>query len=209
MTKQRLRTGVDLLDRELDGGIPMGTVTAITATPASQSELFLYEFAATRETVYLATLRGASTVDRVFDSRGVDADGVDTHRVGGDDPVASATAALPQLPAGVNVVVDPVDVLERGDGAAYRAFLEELQEQVVGTDRIAFLHCLDGDPVPPLRRDTVHVADLVFELATEVRGDALVNKLSVPKFRLGRAMNDVVKLDLSDDVEVDMTRNIL
>jgi len=47
----RLSTGVDILDRQLDGGIPPGSIVLLAADPASQSELFLYELAGVRATL--------------------------------------------------------------------------------------------------------------------------------------------------------------
>ena len=54
-TSELLSTGIEVLDRKLGGGVPKGTIIALSALPASQSELFLYEMAAVRETVYLTT----------------------------------------------------------------------------------------------------------------------------------------------------------
>ena len=57
---ERLRTGIEVLDRKLDGGIPAGSIVALTADPASQAELFLYELTATRGTLYLSLDRTGS-----------------------------------------------------------------------------------------------------------------------------------------------------
>ena len=59
---ERLRTGIDVLDRKLDGGLPAGSIVVLNATPASQAELFLYELTATRGTLYkyIKNVRSAS-----------------------------------------------------------------------------------------------------------------------------------------------------
>ena len=58
----RLSTGIDILDRQLDGGIPPGSIVLLAADPASQSELFPYELTAARATTYLTTIRSAPAV---------------------------------------------------------------------------------------------------------------------------------------------------
>jgi KaiC/GvpD/RAD55 family RecA-like ATPase len=72
----------------------------------------------------------------------------------------------------------------------------------------AHLHCLDGHGVPELRDTTEHMADIVFELDTRVKGDRVENRLAVPKFRGGQALADVIKLELADEVEIDTSRDI-
>ena len=52
------------------------------------------------------------------------------------------------------------------------------------------------------------MADVVFQLETTVEGDRIENRLAVPKFRGGRAMSDVIKLELSDEVDIDTSRDI-
>ena len=42
----RLKTGIDVLDRKLNGGLPAGCIVALTASPSSQAELLLYELTA-------------------------------------------------------------------------------------------------------------------------------------------------------------------
>lgn len=204
-----LKTGIDTLDRKLGGGIPFGTVTALSASPASQSELLLYELADTRETVYLSTIRTGDAIVDTLDGRAVDTGTVEAIRLDTDEPVDHAQTVLADLGDGVNLVVDPVDVLEGAGDGQYRQLLADLKQRVTGTSSVVVLHCLTDGETPTRRRDTLHVADLVFDLATEIRGDSVTNRMAVPKFRTGQSIEDVIKLDLTSEVEVDTTRNIL
>ena len=52
------------------------------------------------------------------------------------------------------------------------------------------------------------MADAVFDLETSVRGTDLVTRLSVPKFRGGSALTETIKLELTDTVAVDTSRDI-
>ena len=204
-----ISTGIDILDRKIGGGIPVGTVTALSASPASQSELFLYELAATRRTVYLSTLRTEDAVAAVLDDRDIDLDTIEVFRIDEGDPIGTAEQALDELSEETNMIVDPVDVLESSDSTSYRWFLAELNQHVTGTTNTAVLHCLDDDVTPGQRRNTIHFADIVLQLSTEVSGDGIENRLTVPKFRTGQSVEEVIKLDMTSEVEVDLSRNIL
>lgn len=205
---EKLPTGIDVLDRELDGGIPAGRVVALSAAPASQSELFLYEVASARETTYLTTERTAAAVREVLEGTASDPDDVEVYRIGPEDPIVEAAEAIGHLPDRSTLIVDPMRLLERQGTAAYRAFLNDLRRTTAETGSIAFLHCLDGETTPPQRDRTRYVADVVFDLATELRGDTIENRLSVPKLRGGRAIEDAIKLNLQADVSIDVSRKI-
>ena len=202
-------TGIDIIDRELGGGIPRGSVVALSAVPASQSELFLYEFADTRQTVYLSTVRTRDAVEWTLENRGVDLDAVEIIQADSEDPLEHAQWVLADLPDETNLVVDPAGVLEDSDDGDYRQFLADLKQSAGEGGNVALLHCLDGPSPPTHRCDTVHVADLVFELSTTLDGQSVINRLTVPKFRGGQSVEDVIKLDLTSEVEVDMSRNIV
>lgn len=204
-----LATGIDVLDRKLGGGVPLGGVVTISAPPASQSELFLYEFAATRETVYLSTLRTPETVQKALDAQEIDSESIETVHVDPDRPLAHASELLDELAAETNVVLDPMGPLEEGKPAAYRRFLADLKQRTVENGNVAFLHCLREPKPPDKRRLTNYVADIVFELETDTEGQSVVNRLTVPKFRGGQSVEDVIKLDLTSEVEVDVSRNIV
>ena len=52
----RLKTGVEILDRRLGGGVPAGSLVSLVAQPDTQCELLLRELARCRETIYISTV---------------------------------------------------------------------------------------------------------------------------------------------------------
>jgi KaiC/GvpD/RAD55 family RecA-like ATPase len=205
---ERLDTGISALDRELDGGIPPGSIVSLAAAPASQAELFLYELTAARKTLYLSLDRTSDAVANSIDDAPAATGDPTVRDVTGDAPLDNASKLIAALPESSNLIVDPIDVLERSDPARYRNFLNELQNHIYNTGGLALLHCLDGRNVPQLRDTTEHMADVVFELETRVKGDRIENRLAVPKFRGGRALSDVIKLDLTASIDIDTSRDI-
>ena len=205
---ERLRTGISALDRQLEGGIPSGSIVALTAAPASQAELFLYELTAARGTLYLTLDRTSDAVTNSLAAAPTATGDPTVRDVTGDAPLDNASKLVAALPESSNLIVDPVDVLERHDPPRYRNFLNELQNHIYNTGGLAVLHCLDGRDVPKLRDTTEHRADVVFQLETTVKGDRVENRLAVPKFRGGRALSDVIKLDLAATIDIDTSRDI-
>ncbi|ELZ34497.1 reca-superfamily ATPase possibly involved in signal transduction [Halogeometricum pallidum JCM 14848] len=203
----RLTTGITVLDRELGGGIPAGSIVALLADPASQSELFLYELTAVRGTLYLTTVRSDQAVEDAIARTRTRTGSPTVRDVGGEAPLDVANKLVRDLPEGANLIVDIVDVLESNDPVRYRAFLNGLQTHMVNTGGLAVLHGMKGGE-PANRRYTEHMADVVFDLRTTVDGAEIENRLAVPKFRGGRAPEETIKLRLSDQVAVDTSRDI-
>jgi KaiC/GvpD/RAD55 family RecA-like ATPase len=204
----RLNTGIDVLDRKLEGGIPGGSIVALTADPASQAELFLYELTATRGTLYISLDRTGDSVSTSIESAPTRTGDPTVRDVTGDAPLDNASKLVSALPEESNLIIDPADVLERQEPTRYRNFLNELQNHIFNTGGLAILHCLDGRTVPELRDTTEHMADVVFQLETRVKGDRIENRLAVPKFRGGEALTDVIKLELAAQVDIDTSRDI-
>ena len=204
----RLATGITVLDRQLGGGIPPGSIVLFTADPASQSELLLYELTAARGTLYLTTIRSPQAVrDAVnrFEGRV----GNPTVRdVGGDAPLDHANRLVGDLPEKANLIIDIANPLENAETQRYRSFLNRLQTHMTNTGGLAFMHAMKGDAVPDNRDLTKHMADVVFDLHTDVNGTEVVNRLAVPKFRGGRALEETIKLRLAERVSIDTSRDI-
>ena len=205
----RLRTGIDVLDRKLDGGLPAGSMVALTAHPASQAELFLYELTATRGTLWLSLDRTAEAVTDSIENTPAQTGDPTVRHISGEAPLDNAGKLISARPETSNLIVDPLDVLESQEPPSrFRSFMNDLQNHIFNTDSLAILHCLEGRNVPPLRDTTEHFADVVFSLRTSVVGDQVENRLAIPKFRGGRAPSDVIKLDLVEDVSIDTSRDI-
>ncbi len=204
----RLDTGIDVLDRKLDGGLPPGCIVAYSADPASQSELLLYELTAARGTLYLTTERSDDAVDHAIDASPSVVGSPTVRQVTSDDPLEEATRLISALPDGANLIIDTMDVLERTDRDDYIDFCNELKSQMLETGSIAVLHCLKSDHTPANRTRTIHAADAVFDLRTKIAGSELENHLTIPKFRGGGQPTEAIKLELTEEVAIDTSRDI-
>lgn len=205
---KRLSTGIPVLDRQLEGGIPSGSTLVLSATPASQSELFLYEFIRARPTLYLTTLRSEMAVRDSINRAGIPTDDPKIAEIDGDAPLDQATQLIGTLPEESTLVIDPIDPLEAANPSRYRRFLNQLGTHLQNTESIAILHALNGRQTDPTRDVTEYMADIVFDLRTEIRGSEIVNKLAVPKFRGASALEETIKLNLVDTVQIDTSRDI-
>lgn len=203
----RLPTGIDVLDRRLGGGLPAGSVVALSAPPASQSELLLYELTAARPTLYLSTDRRKEAVSDAIDRTLAPTGRPMIEYVPGDAPLENARRQFQRIDGQTNLIVDPADLLERTDRIRYQHFLNDLQNHMHNTGSVTVLHCLSGDE-PPLRTTTLHMVDVVLELRVDYTTADVETRLAIPKFRGGRALDETIKLELAERVRIDTSRDI-
>ncbi|MFB6110719.1 MAG: RAD55 family ATPase [Halodesulfurarchaeum sp.] len=201
-------TGVEVLDRELDGGLPAGSVVAYQAPAASQGELLLYELTRPRETLYLTTVRTEDAIMDAIEAAKAPTGDPAVQLITGEDRIEDMRRAVRNAIDGMTVIVDPVDPLERADRPRYERLLNEIRNHMINTGGIAFLHALEGDRIPPLRETTQHVADVVLDLDVSLKGGEVDSRLTVRKYRGGKIPNETIKLDLTERVRVDTSRDI-
>lgn len=204
----RLPTGVEALDRELEGGLLPGSVVAYLAPPASQSELLLMEMTNERHSLYLSTARTEGAVRDAFERVQAPTGDPVIHFVPGDAPIDNARQLFRNVDDEANLIIDPLDTLERGEPARFQKFLNELQNHMRNTGSVAMLHCISGEGEPSARSMTKHMADVVFDLRVVYDGAEVETRLAVPKFRGGRSLDETIKLELADRVRVDTSRDI-
>jgi len=179
----RLPTGIDGLDTLLGGGLPPGSVVALEAEPASQSELLLYSMTATRGTLYLSTERSEESVRDALGASPVEVGSPTVRSLDVEAPLGQARELVENLPEGANLVLDSADPLERMDRGSYVSFLNALKERTLEVEGLAVLLCLDGDHASEHRSLTEHFADAVVGFETVADDDGVTHHAEVRKFR--------------------------
>ena len=209
---ETLPTGISVLDREFGGGLPSGSVVVLKADPASQSELILDRFTRVRACRYLTTVRPVTAVEEflTLNTDGSDPSAETTIRaVESDDSFEEVIELVTDIPERGTIVVDSVDELETRERTEYSRFLNALRRQAADSDSLVLLHAFkSGHTETPNRLITEQIADIVFDLRTTVTGTEIVNRLVVPKYRGGAALEEPLKLKLTDTVSVDTSRDI-
>lgn len=209
-SNRRYSTGLAFLDSRLDGGIPVGTLLALTAPASSQSELLLYHFATTRPVLYISTTNPAEGELRAALESAAVADPADLEfeYAPPEDLLEDPDRYLERIPPESYVVADPIDGLEQGESTRYLSFINSLKERLRETDSIGVFHGIDTEPIPDRRRLTLKRADYVWRIEQLVLSREINTRLLVTKARGGRALSEPIPLVISDRVRVDTSRRI-
>ncbi|WP_276260045.1 RAD55 family ATPase [Haloglomus litoreum] len=217
MSDERLSTGIGGLDRATDGGVPPGSLVAVTGDADSPAERIAYAFADAHPARYYSTLRSGSAVDETMSASSTGVDEFD-FRDGEESPtrmqdvrrgdlLSGPDDRFTSLSAGETVVVDPVNTLERADRDDYRTFLDGLVSGLRSAGGIGVLNAHTVPNTPDGRDLTLALADVVLDLRMLVE-DRVSWKLVVRKFRRGAIPPKPLALAFDDGVRVDETREL-
>ena len=190
----QLSTGVAALDRELNGGIPAGSLVAVTGRPASRADRLLYELASARRSLYLTATRSETAVRDALTASGAGLDRCAVKRIDAERPLDHAYQLIQRVTEPATVVIDPVNAIERAGEGRLAEFLNALRARLTETDGVGVLHCLDGRAVPPQRDVTEYAADGVLSVSTERRDGELDTRVTVPKFRGKPPVTEAIEL---------------
>jgi hypothetical protein len=218
VSDERLSTGIGGLDRAIDGGVPPGSLIALTAGADSPGERLCYAAAAAHPARYFSTLRPGEVVDEAMDAAtGGIGDGFDFRDeedtptrvldVRDIDLLSAPGERFDDLGAGETVIVDPVNPLERGDRDAYRAFLDSLADSLRAAGGIGVLHAQQTPETPTSRGLTLSRADVTLELQRTIE-DRVAWTLLVTKVRHGSLPTEILSMAFDDGVRVDETREL-
>lgn len=204
----RLSTGVNVIDRHMHGGVPVGSLLALSAPPETQSDLLLSAAADAADTYYLSTDRAADAVETRL-GRSPDA-GTELHveAVSPETVAAGPSAALDAVPSGGFLVVDGFDAFERLGRDDQLRTLRALSACVRERGSVGILACSRQDDRTAARQRTLRFSDVVWVLHLTVTTLSVETRLTITKVRNGRPHLEPVKLKLTDQVVVDTSRDI-
>ena len=210
-----LSTGIEPLDRYLGGGIPPGRIVAFLSPAQTQGELLLKHIVAQPDSLYLSSLRPRWEVEesvRDFVQRvgEFESNRVDTRveRLEPPNTLQEAGDRIDRLGDRSVLVIDSMEELETDPRDEYAGFLRHVKRRLWDTGSIGLLHCVALDDPPANRPVTLQLADIVLELRRSVQPGGVNYLLVVSKFRGGRALTEPVKLELTETVRIDTSRDI-
>lgn len=211
----RLTTGITMLDRELEGGIPPGRMLSLVAPPETQSELLVKEMAISRPSVYISTFRPEWEVreglrdhlQKSQDEALLDNE-LQVSYVRPEDLLAEPMAFIGDLPKGSNLIIDSINEFEIEDRTQYVEFLNTAKEALWDTGSVGLFYGIEEPRAPQARSLTLKRSDIVWQLDRSVRANEIQTTLVISKFRGGKALTEPVKLVLTDEVQVDLSRDI-
>lgn len=227
-------TGIDLLDRSLDGGLPAGSVVYLSAEPKSMSEVFLYQFSTVRKTYYFTTSRRPKYIsqditDLNFDIKNIvyidvysqyylDQYGEMVDNIGNEyvdrEVIDFTEKQLKNIrDAGdedVNIIFDTFSFylrLNLNFGKVLR-LANLVYETTRGCGGIAYLYVLKGSHPINIENELINLCDTVFDIELERVGERVTNKLSIPKIRGRRASSELIRFKVVDGIRIDTSRDI-
>lgn len=211
----RMSTDIESIDRYLGGGIPMGRILCFIAPPDTQGELLVKQLAAAHNCLYLSTLRPKWEVQEEVTDHVQKSDrpragrtSVQIEQLDPDAWLDDARRYVEGIDDNSIVVIDSVNELEALEKARYVRFIDDVKRRLWDTGSVGLFYGIEDDPPPAQRAVTLRRADLVWQLRRSVQPGEVQHLLVISKFRGGRSLTEPIKLELTDGVSVDTSRDI-
>lgn len=201
-------TQLRALDRELNGGIPAGSVVMLRAPPEVATEKLLTAvLRANTPSIHASILRPAQPVRQEYQAENPETSpqvvNIDTSGVFSESSDLLRQAEHTQM-----VAYDPIDELEQRGADQYYDFLRTASQVARAEQTVIMLHGHTRPSQTPARARTLAAVDTVFTISQEFSGQQVDYYLSVSRNRLGKRPDERLKLNIGDDVALDTSRDI-
>jgi len=224
-------TGIVLLDRWLEGGLPQGSFVCIYADPLAMPEAFLYQFATVMRSYYFTTSRPAKFVRREIEKLGLDAEYVNFIDVYTQyylneygqfvvedkyrdkeifDFVDGQISKILEEGGECNIVVDSISFfLNLNVEWGFKDWLiNKLYTVSKETGNLVYCHLIKNlHPVNVVNK-ILSISDVVFNIESERVGERIISKFAVPKLRGKRPVMEYFRFYIEDGIQVDTSRDI-
>lgn len=228
-------TGIAILDRNLGGGIPSGTVVYLSADSKSMSEVFLYQFTQTRKTYYIVTGRRPRYVARdiqnmkydiskitfidVYSEYYVTEHGDLVDNVGNeyvDNQVIEfmvynlQNIQTEEESDDINIIIDTFSFflgLNVNIGQI-KKLMNVIYETTKETGGLTYLYGLKDTHDRALENEITNACDAVFDVELYRGSDEIVSRLSVPKIRGRSPVTEMLKFKIDKGIQIDTSTDI-
>ncbi|AGK61456.1 RecA-superfamily ATPases implicated in signal transduction [Archaeoglobus sulfaticallidus PM70-1] len=223
-------TGIHLLDRRLDGGLPEGSLVCVYANPMSMPEAFLYQFASVRKTYYFNTSRPSEYIKQNMLAMGFDPDVefIDVfsqyylneygHFIIEDryrdkeifDFIEHQLNNILQDGKEYNVIFDSMSFFLKLDVSRglKEWLLNKLYIASKQTGNLFYIYVLKNVHPIDLVYTVMDICDVILDIDSERIGDKILSRLSIPKIRNKQPMLETFRFYISEGIEIDTSRDI-
>jgi archaellum biogenesis ATPase FlaH len=230
--KQRLSTGVDILDRNLNGGLPNGALVYFSANPKSMPEVFLLELAMPRKTYYITTSKDPRYIMRDMKELDLDVPNLEFvdvhaeyyHKILPQEP--DKHKAINKLVEFLNKWLEGLEASKEQDftiifdsfsflvelgveSDEVKTMLDRIYDIINNGNGICYLMMIKGVHHESIESRIQYWCDVIFDIDLERKGDKIVNKLTLPKIRGMSPVTDYIKFKVTDRITIDTSRDIV
>ena len=228
-------TGIFILDRNLGGGLPSGSVVYLSGDPESMSEIFLHQCTQTRKTYYVVTGRKPQYVAQNIRSMGYDiseiafidiyseyyltAQGELVDNVGNeyvDNQIIDfmiynlQNIEAEEESSDVNILFDTFSFFLNlnVNVGQIKKLMNVIYETTKELDGMTYLYGLKNTHDRALENEIINACDVVFDIELLRNSDEIVSRLSIPKIRGMAPITDMLKFRISDGIQIDTSTDI-
>ncbi|WP_235856223.1 RAD55 family ATPase [Methanolobus halotolerans] len=230
-----LSTGIHVLDRNLGGGLPAGSLSYFSADPQSMSEVFLYQFTQSRKTFYFTTGRRPKYVlndiinlgfdpgniifvdiysEYYFSSCGEMVESVGNEYM--DSKIIEFTEynlrniANDSSDEIINIIIDSFSFFMNlnVNPGIIRQLTNVIYEVTKEIQCLTYLYGQKGNNPAKMDSEAFAAVDVIFDSSLEKGPDKMVSKLAIPKIRGMVPNTDIIKFKIGEGVQIDTSRDI-
>jgi len=224
-------TGIFLLDKRLDGGLPEGSLVCVYASPISMPEAFLYQFTSERKTYYINTSRPVPYIQQNISSMGFDLKKIEFIDVFTQyylneygqfvledkyrdkdifDFVNHQLSDLLSSDEDHNVVFDSLSFfMKLNVGNGLKEWLVNRLYILSKENRnLFYVYLMKDVHTIDIVNMVMDICDVIFDIDTERLGDRISSRLSIPKIRNKPPMLETFKFYIGEGIQIDTSRDI-
>ncbi|MBC7085863.1 MAG: recombinase RecA [Methanomethylovorans sp.] len=230
-----LSTGISVLDRNIGGGLPGGSMIYVLADAAGMAEIFLYQFTQSRKTYYFTTSRRPKYVLKDILSLNFDIKNIIFIDVYSEyyltpsgemiDNIGNEYADTKLLEfveynlknirnddrrGDINIIFDNFSFIMNlnVNQVRIKRTMNLIYEVSKETSALTYLFGLKGSHPEHIENYILNSADVIFDISFDRGADKIVNKLSIPKIRGMLPTTEIIKFKICDGVQIDTSRDI-